>query len=357
MKETTIEAQSYSIYFNEEGLSFINEIISKLHPSKIFVLADNHTNEYCVSSFLANLSTDIPLEIIEIEAGEPNKNIDTCTQVWYALSELGADRKSLLINIGGGVVTDLGGFVASTFMRGIGFINVPTSLLAMVDASVGGKTGVDLAALKNLIGVINNPLGVVIDTQFLNTLPAEELRSGLAEMFKHGLISSPEYWQQMCQLNELPVEYLGVLIRESVVIKNEVVRQDPTEKGLRKTLNYGHTLGHAIESYCLQSATRERLLHGEAIAIGMVLATYLSVKELGFSQAECDHIKAVLAEYFPKQSFSNEEITDICQLMRFDKKNVGGNVYFVLLEAIGKPKIDCIVPFEEIYKAFEYYLS
>ena len=242
-------------------------------------------------------------------------------------------------------------------MRGIDFINVPTSLLAMVDASVGGKTGIDLGALKNLIGVINNPLGVVVDTRFLATLPAEELRSGMAEMFKHGLISSPEYWQQMCQLNELPVEYLGVLIRESVVIKNEVVRQDPTEKGLRKTLNYGHTLGHAIESYCLQSATRERLLHGEAIAIGMVLATYLSVKELGFSQAECDHIKAVLAEYFPKQSFSNEEITDICQLMRFDKKNVGGNVYFVLLEAIGKPKIDCIVPFEEIYKAFEYYLS
>jgi len=270
---------------------------------------------------------------------------------------LEADRKSLLINVGGGVVTDMGGFVASTFMRGIDFINVPTSLLAMVDASVGGKTGVDLGALKNLIGVINNPLGVVVDTRFLATLPTEELRSGMAEMFKHGLISSPEYWQQMCQLNELPAEYLGVLIRESVVIKNEVVRQDPTEKGLRKTLNYGHTLGHAIESYCLQNPERERLLHGEAVAIGMVLATYLSVRELGFPQAECDHIKAVLAEYFLKQSFSNEEITDICQLMRFDKKNVGGNVYFVLLEAVGKPKIDCIVPFEEIYKAFEYYLS
>lgn len=357
MGTTTIEAQNYCIYFNEEGTRFINDLIAERRPSKLFLLVDSHTNEHCLPVFLPDLATDIPLEIIEIEAGEPNKNIDTCTQVWYALSELGADRKSLLINIGGGVVTDLGGFVASTFMRGIDFINVPTSLLAMVDASVGGKTGVDLGALKNLIGVINNPLGVVVDTRFLATLPAEELRSGMAEMFKHGLISSPEYWQQMCQLNELPVEYLGVLIRESVVIKNEVVRQDPTEKGLRKTLNYGHTLGHAIESYCLQNPERERLLHGEAVAIGMVLSSYLSVRELGFPQAECDHIKAVLAEYFLKQSFSNEEITDICQLMRFDKKNVGGNVYFVLLEAIGKPKIDCIVPFEEIYKAFEYYLS
>jgi len=340
MGSTTIEAQNYCIYFNEEGTRFINDLIAERRPSKLFLLVDSHTNEHCLPVFLPDLATDIPLEIIEIEAGEPNKN-----------------RKSLLINIGGGVVTDLGGFVASTFMRGIDFINVPTSLLAMVDASVGGKTGIDLGALKNLIGVINNPLGVVVDTRFLATLPAEELRSGMAEMFKHGLISSPEYWQQMCQLNELPVEYLGVLIRESVVIKNEVVRQDPTEKGLRKTLNYGHTLGHAIESYCLQNPERERLLHGEAVAIGMVLATYLSVRELGFPQAECDHIKAVLAEYFRKQSFSNEEITDICQLMRFDKKNVGGNVYFVLLEAIGKPKIDCIVPFEEIYKAFEYYLS
>ena len=161
----------------------------------------------------------------------------------------------------------------------------------------------------------------------------------------------------MCNLSELTEAHLGSLIYESVVIKNEVVAQDPTEKGLRKTLNYGHTLGHAIESYCLQNPNRERLLHGEAIAIGMVLATYLSVKELGFSMEKCDEVKAVLGEYFKKQDFSYEEITDICQLMRFDKKNVSGNVHFVLLEAIGKPKIDCIVPYEEIYKAFEYYLN
>lgn len=357
MYPDSIQAQHYQVYFNDEGFDFLNRFVAEQHPSKIFLLADKHTNECCTPIVLSVLATDIPLEIIEIEAGETHKHIDTCTQVWYALSELGADRKSLLINIGGGVVTDLGGFVASTYMRGIPFINIPTSLLAMVDASVGGKTGVDLGALKNLVGVINNPQGVVIYPDFLATLPTEELRSGMAEMFKHGLISDEAYWHKMCNLSELTEAHLGSLIYESVVIKNEVVTQDPTEKGLRKTLNYGHTLGHAIESYCLQNPNRERLLHGEAIAIGMVLATYLSVKELGFSIEKCDQVKAVLGEYFRKQDFSYEEITDICQLMRFDKKNVSGNVHFVLLEAIGKPKIDCIVPYEEIYKAFEYYLN
>jgi len=357
MYPDSIEAQHYQVYFNDEGFDFLNRFVAEQHPSKIFLLADKHTNECCTPIVLSLLATDIPLEIIEIEAGETHKHIDTCTQVWYALSELGADRKSLLINIGGGVVTDLGGFVASTYMRGIPFINIPTSLLAMVDASVGGKTGVDLGALKNLVGVINNPKGVVIYPDFLATLPTEELRSGMAEMFKHGLISDEAYWHKMCNLSELTEAHLGSLIYESVVIKNEVVTQDPTEKGLRKTLNYGHTLGHAIESYCLQNPNRERLLHGEAIAIGMVLATYLSVKELGFSMEKCNEVKAVLGEYFRKKEFMYEEITDICQLMRFDKKNVGGNVHFVLLEAIGKPKIDCIVPYEEIYKAFEYYLN
>ena len=268
MYPDSIQAQHYQVYFNDEGFDFLNRFVAEQRPSKIFLLADKHTNECCTPIVLSVLATDIPLEIIEIEAGEPHKHIDTCTQVWYALSELGADRKSLLINIGGGVVTDLGGFVASTYMRGIPFINIPTSLLAMVDASVGGKTGVDLGALKNLVGVINNPKGVLIYPDFLATLPTEELRSGMAEMFKHGLISDEGYWHKMCNLSELTEAHLGSLIYESVIIKNEVVTQDPTEKGLRKTLNYGHTLGHAIESYCLQNPNRERLLHGEAIAIG-----------------------------------------------------------------------------------------
>lgn len=355
MEANVIRAGNYNVYFNEEGTDFINRIVAEKRPSKLFLLVDSHTNERCLPVFLPTLITDIPIEIIEIEPGELHKNLDTCTQVWHALSELGADRKSLLINVGGGVVTDLGGFVASTYMRGVPFINVPTSLLAMVDASVGGKTGVDLGPLKNLVGVINNPLGVVIDSQYLGTLPAEELRSGMAEMFKHGLIRSEAYWNKMCDLRSLSLADLDSLIHESVVIKNEVVMQDPKECGLRKILNYGHTLGHAIESYCLENPNRQCLLHGEAIAIGIVLATYLSVKKLGFPKDKCDKVKSVLGEYFSKQTFHKEDIEDICELMRFDKKNVAGRVHFVLLEEIGKPKTDCVVPEKEIYEAFEYY--
>ncbi|MFK8303489.1 3-dehydroquinate synthase [Capnocytophaga stomatis] len=346
-----------SVYFNEFGFSFLGNLLQEKNYSKIFILVDENTNQFCLSLFLSELATETSIEVIEIEAGEEFKNIETCTQVWYALSELGGDRKSLLINLGGGVVTDLGGFVASTYMRGIDFVNVPTTLLAMVDASVGGKTGVDLGALKNQIGVINNPLGVIIDSRFLATLPAEQLRSGMAEMFKHGLIQSEEYWNKMLNLKDLTLDDLDALIYESVLIKNNVVEQDPTEKSLRKTLNFGHTLGHAIESYCLQNTDRQTLLHGEAIAIGMVLAGFLSVEKLNFPKEKCFEIKEILSQYFEKQYFKEEEIEEIINLMKFDKKNSHGNINFVLLEDIAQPKLDCLIEKELIYRAFNYYMG
>lgn len=352
-----IQAQNYQVHFNDSGFVFLNELLTEKRPSKIVVLVDDHTNEYCLPIFLSELSTDIPIEVVEIESGEIFKTIETCTQIWHALSELGVDRKSLLINLGGGVITDLGGFVASTYMRGIDFVNVPTTLLAMVDASVGGKTGVDLGAIKNQIGVINNPRGVLIDTRFLGTLPAEELRSGMAEMFKHGLIQSESYWIQMCHLDSLGLDDLDKLIYDSVVIKNNIVCQDPTEKGLRKTLNFGHTLGHAIESFCLQNEKRRKLLHGEAIAIGMVLVAFISSQLLPFPKEKALEIKYALQEYFEKQYFSEEEIEQIIYLMKFDKKNAHGNVNFVLLESIGQPVLDCTVANELIYQAFDYYMK
>lgn len=346
-----------SVYFNEFGFSFLGNLLQEKNYSKIFILVDENTNQFCLSLFLSELATETSIEVIEIEAGEEFKNIETCTQVWYALSELGGDRKSLLINLGGGVVTDLGGFVASTYMRGIDFVNIPTTLLAMVDASVGGKTGVDLGALKNQIGVINNPLGVIIDSRFLATLPAEQLRSGMAEMFKHGLIQSEQYWNKMLNLKDLTLDDLDALIYESVLIKNNVVEQDPTEKSLRKTLNFGHTLGHAIESYCLQNTDRQTLLHGEAIAIGMVLAGFLSVEKLNFPKEKCFEIKEILSQYFEKQYFKEEEIEEIINLMKFDKKNSHGNINFVLLEDIAQPKLDCLIEKELIYRAFNYYMG
>lgn len=263
-KLKSIAAQNYYVHFNENAYSAINNSLETNRYSKIFILVDEQTHEYCLPTFMSNIVGEYDFEIIEIESGEIYKNIETATQVWLALSELNADRKSLLINLGGGVVTDLGGFIASTYQRGIHFINVPTTLLSMVDASIGGKTGIDLGVIKNQIGVINTPEMVLIDTSFLQTLPREQMRSGLAEMLKHGLIQDEQYWKKMTHLNQLNEEILDELIYHSVIIKNKVVTQDPTEKNLRKTLNFGHTLGHAIESYFLQSDEKKMLLHGRS---------------------------------------------------------------------------------------------
>ncbi len=352
METKKIDTKDYTIYFGEAGYKYLVAYIKEKKYSKIFILSDTHTHECCVYAFLQRLPFEV--EVIEVEAGEEHKNLETCLSLWQTLSDLEGDRKSLLINIGGGVVTDMGGFVASTFMRGIDFINIPTSLLAMVDASIGGKTGVDLGVLKNQIGVINNPQLLLIDVNYLNTLPKEEFRSGLAEMFKHGLIQSAAYWEKMKQLSDLTTDDLEEIIYESVLIKHRVVEQDPREQGLRKILNFGHTLGHAIESYCLAHRPK-RLLHGEAVAIGMVLAAFLSHKLLHFSWEKVEEIKAILLDYFPKEEFSTQEIATIQDLLKYDKKNAYGRIYFVLLEEIGKPKWNIEVEESLIQQAFAYY--
>ncbi|MCX7549493.1 3-dehydroquinate synthase [Xanthomarina sp. F2636L] len=353
----SISTSSYLIHFNTESYLALNTHLKANNYSKVFVLVDQNTHEYCFSHFLSNLETHLEIEIIEIEAGEINKNIETCSGIWNALSELDADRKSLLINLGGGVITDIGGFVASTFKRGITYIQVPTTLLSMVDASIGGKTGVDLGHLKNQIGVINTGAMVLIDTSFLNTLPNKQMRSGLAEMLKHGLIYSREYWNKFTSFNKLDLNDLDQLIYESIEIKNSIVEKDPLENNLRKTLNYGHTLGHAIESYYLSNPSKTPLLHGEAVAIGMVLATYISTELCKFPKEECHTIKDVILSVFGQPKIANEDLLSIIELLKFDKKNEHGNINFVLLEAIGKPKINCQVENNLIIKAFKYYNS
>ena len=301
------------------------------------------------------MDTNVTTEVIQIEAGEEFKHIETCSGVWNALSELEADRKSLMINLGGGVVTDLGGFVASTFKRGIKFINVPTTLLAMVDASVGGKTGVDLGNLKNQVGVIVQPEMVLVDSEYLKTLSAQEMRSGLAEILKHGLIADEDYWNKVSDLSALDLSDLDEIIKTSVAIKAEIVQIDPFEKSIRKKLNYGHTLGHAIESYCLTEPKRKKLLHGEAIAAGMILETYISAQLKNFPEKKLESICKTFKSIYGKEEFSSEEIQQIKSLLKFDKKNEHGNVNFVLLEDIGKAVIDATVPDEIIDQAFNYY--
>jgi 3-dehydroquinate synthase len=348
-----IQANGYSIYFNEKGYEVINEMIIENSYSSIFILVDEHTNEYCLTKFLPNLAVEISIEIIEIEAGEGLKNITTCVEIWNILSDLGADRKSVIINLGGGVITDIGGFIASTFKRGIDFINIPTTLLGMVDASIGGKNGIDLGILKNQIGVINVPKILLIDTNFLETLPQKEMRSGLAEMLKHGLIYDKKYWEQFLDLSSLNFDDLDSLIYRSVEIKNEIVSQDPTENGIRKALNFGHTLGHAIESHFLETTTP--LLHGEAIAIGMVLESYISAEKGLLSNAEFYQIKAVITSIFEQHQFTNIDVKTIQELLIHDKKNEYGKVQFALLNGIGKTSINQSVNNELINASFVNY--
>lgn len=352
---TSIKSDTYTVHFNSSCYEELNAYLKANRFSLIFIIVDTNTHDACLPKFMSHLETNVPIEVIEIEAGEQYKTIDTCVGVWNALSDLGADRKSLVINLGGGVVTDLGGFVACTFKRGIKYINVPTTLLAMVDASVGGKTGVDLGTLKNQIGVINSGEMVLVDTSFLDTLPKSHLKSGLAEMLKHGLIHDRTYWNKVSNLSGYTLADLDQLIYESVLIKHKIVEQDPFEGGIRKHLNYGHTLGHAIESYFLSHSEKEDLLHGEAIAVGMILESYISSELLGFPKPDLEQITKVIREIYSPVLFEKTDYNSIIDLLKYDKKNEHGNINFVLLEAIGKPKIDCLVDNTLILKAFEYY--
>jgi 3-dehydroquinate synthase len=352
-----IQANGYTIHFNEESYLELNTYLKNNKHSKIFIIVDENSNTYCLNAFIPQIETEVPIEIIEFEAGEENKNLETCLEIWNVLTELGADKKSLIINLGGGVVTDLGGFVASTYKRGIDFIHVPTTLLGMVDAAIGGKNGIDLGNIKNQIGVINTPKMVLIDTCFLETLPQNEMRSGLAEMLKHGLIFDRNYWEQFLDLSKIDFADFDQLIYDSVVIKNNIVLQDPTEKGLRKALNFGHTLGHAIESYFLENENKKTLLHGEAIAAGMILESFISMKKELISKVDYLQIKNTINHIFDIISFTESDLNEIVELLLHDKKNEYGKVNFVLIDTIGKIKINQEVENESIIEAFQDYKS
>lgn len=354
---TPILSNNYYVNFEEDAYTKLNKFISNYKPSTIFILVDENTNENCLPIVLQELEANLQIEIIEIEAGEENKNLDTCVGVWNALTELGADRKSLLINLGGGIITDLGGFVASAFKRGISFINIPTTLLSMVDASVGGKTGVDLGVLKNQIGLFSDPKMVLIDPRYLETVTQRELRSGLAEIIKYGLTYDIKLWNEIINFKDFNINDLTSLIHRSIEIKNEVVTEDPKEAGIRKVLNFGHTLGHAIESYFLESVEKENLTHGEAIAVGMITESYISESLLKFPSEELEIIKKSILNIYGKVQIDTADYEAIMELLIHDKKNVGGQVNFVLLTNFEKYKLDCKVEKNLIIKALDYYNS
>ncbi len=349
-----ILSNNYFVQFETQSYVKLNHYLSENKPSTIFILVDENTNQHCLPILLQEIETEIVIEIIEIEAGEENKNLNTCTGVWEALTELGADRKSLLINLGGGVITDLGGFVASCFKRGIAFINIPTTLLSMVDASVGGKTGVDLGVLKNQIGLFSDPEMVLIDARYLQTVTEREIRSGLAEIIKYGLTYDVKLWDKIINFKDLTISNISTLIHRSIEIKNEVVTEDPKEHGLRKILNYGHTLGHAIESYFLESKNKENLTHGEAIAIGMITEAFLSEKLLNFPADYLAEIKTRLLKIYGKVTIETSDYDAIIELLIHDKKNVSGQVNFVLLSDFENFKLDCKVEKALLIEALDY---
>ena len=344
-----ILTENYAIEF-ESGYESLIKIIGEKKYSKIFLLVDENTENFCLNIFKDK--TNLDPNLIKIKSGEENKNIHTCIKIWNSLINLNADRKSLLINLGGGVITDIGGFSANTFNRGIDFVNIPTTLLSIVDASVGSKTGINQNGIKNKIGTFYDPKLVIIDTEYLKTLEQRQINSGYCEIFKHSLISKQNSkFEYLVGCDE--IDFSSEIIINSINIKNNFVYEDKYEKKLRKGLNFGHTIGHAIETHFMSSD--KKLLHGEAIAIGIIIESFLSKEIYGFDIEKVDKIKNHLLTIFTNIKFNSSSINNIIKMMEHDKKNIEKEVNFVLLSDIGKLIFDVNVPNSDILKAFEYY--
>ena len=345
MKQRVIISQNI-----EEELAMA---IAECEHDKIFVLTDENTAKCCwpvIQSFLCLKGA----KLITIPASDTHKDIDSLAQVWTALGQGGATRHSLLINLGGGMVTDLGGFAASTFKRGINYINIPTTLLSMVDASVGGKTGINFRGLKNEIGVFSNASTVILDTTFLKTLDAENICSGYAEMLKHGLISNEKMWAELINfdLAHPNLQQLRTMVADSVAVKQRIVTEDPLEQGIRKALNLGHTVGHAFESFALKHSP---ILHGYAVAYGLISELYLSTVKTGFPSDKMHQTVSFIKEHYGKMAITCDDYPTLLELMTHDKKNVAGTINFTLLGGIGDIRINQTATKEDIYEALDFY--
>lgn len=340
----------FSQHLNDE----LRKIIKNYPSGKVYLLTDQIAATHCLPIVQAILE-EFSIGVVAIPSGEEHKNIHSISQVWNFLSNKEADRKSLLINMGGGMLTDLGGFAASTFKRGMDFVNIPTTLLAQVDASLGGKTGFNFNGLKNEIGVFNEPNAVIINTNFLKTIDHQNFLSGYAEMLKHGLIKSPEHWAELLNFNIEKINYdtLQEIIAHSVAIKEWHVMNDPTEKNIRKALNFGHTIGHAFESYALK--TGNPILHGYAVVYGMIAELYLSVKQCGLPMDDLERISTWMIGKYGKFEIETSDYEALYQLMTHDKKNEGKRINFTLIPAIGNAAINIDCSKELIIEALDYY--
>ena len=338
------------LYIGQNALPQLAEVLQNRAFTKVAVLVDENTLLHCYPLVKPYLPEH---DLIQVQSGEEHKTLQTCEQIWQRMTELNLDRWSVLVNLGGGVIGDMGGFCAAVFKRGLYFVQVPTTLLAQVDASVGGKTGVDFQGLKNHIGVYQEPQAVCIYPPFLQTLSPRQIKSGYAEIVKHWLIADAAAFEEQRQVGLFNEDW-EALIRQSVSIKSRVVEADPLEGGYRKVLNFGHTVGHALESYLLEKPGRE-LLHGEAIAVGMLCEAYLSVKHKLLTQQELDKIEVFLASVYEKVPLSEDDIQTIPQLALQDKKNTRSTVNCTLLNGIGQAVYDQPISLQEIQESLRYY--
>ena len=359
------------------------EAIAECKHDRLFILVDETTEQLCLP-VVAGFQCLQGAKVITIGATDANKTLQSLSHVWEELGQGGATRHTLLINIGGGMVTDLGGFAASTFKRGIPYINIPTTLLSMVDASVGGKTGINFNGLKNEIGVFNNASSVILDTQFLRTMDRENILSGYAEMLKHGLISTEKMWAELIRVQGNHTSQFSILssqfsilssqfrrmLADSVAVKQRIVTEDPTEQGIRKALNLGHTVGHAFESFALRAKSMQGnhtsqfsplssqlvpQLHGYFVAFGLICELYLSAIKCGFPTDKMHQTVSFIKEHYGKMAITCDDYPILLELMTHDKKNVGSAINFTLLGGIGDIRINQNSDKQEIYEALDFY--
>lgn len=338
-----------SVSYINDSWSELNQLLEENQYSQLFVLVDSNTHEHCLPLIQAEIKQ--AFEIIEIEPGEASKDLMICQHIWHDLTAKEADRNTLLINLGGGVVTDLGGYIAANYKRGIDFVNIPTSLLAMVDASSGGKCGINFLGFKNQLGAFKNPKACYIHTEFLKTLAPQEVKSGFAEMLKHGLISDANHWKALLDPSGLNSEN----IKASITIKQEIVKNDPFESGERKKLNFGHTIGHAIESYL--NGKELPISHGFAISAGMLAESYISHKLAYLSLEDLNEIQSEIIKRYPFAEINIDDFNKIMTLINQDKKNEQGANRFTLLSGIGKSLINIEVSKDLILESLQFYLQ
>lgn len=336
-KLRTLDIAGTPVFIGNLALVELSEFLQVRYDKNcnFYILVDNNTREHCIPPLLKQIPFLSGAEIICIESGEQNKTIQTCELIWKELADKGANRNSVLLNLGGGVISDMGGFVASTFHRGMTYINIPTTLMAMIDASLGGKTGVDLYSLKNIIGLFANPAGVFVWPGFLKSLPHRFMLSGYAEMLKHAIIADYDFWKKLCKLPMALVNDWNDLIYHAAFIKCKIVNNDPLETGLRRLLNFGHTIGHSFETFSLRHDASP-LSHGEAVAMGIICESYISYRLLDMPHSQRDEVIKNILLNFNHYNLQAENIPELVDITVYDKKNRNGKIILTLIKEIGR---------------------